>query len=87
MDAGGWVGATLAVDGGRSVVGEGCSIVLSGVERWRPAAEAGGAETECLSVESALAPQSAMEYSSGVLRGQELPVTGPTSAISYPILI
>jgi len=25
-DAGGWVGATLAVDGGRSVVGEGCSI-------------------------------------------------------------
>jgi len=37
-------------------------------------------------VESALAPQSAMEYSSGVLRGPELPVTGPTSAISYPIL-
>ena len=38
-------------------------------------------------VESALAPQSAMEYSSGVLRGPELPVTGPTSAIGYPILI
>jgi len=48
-DAGGWVGATLAVDGGRSVVRQGCSIVLSGVERWRPAAQAGGAETECSS--------------------------------------
>jgi len=48
-DTGGWVGATLAVDGGRSVVGEGCSIVLSGVERWWPAAEAGGAETQCSS--------------------------------------
>jgi len=48
-DAGGWVGATFAVDGGRSVVGERCSMVLSRVERWRPAAEAGGAETECSS--------------------------------------
>ena len=43
--------------------------------------------TPALMVESALAPPSAMEYSSGVLRGPELPVTGPTSAISYPILI
>ena len=43
--------------------------------------------TPALMVESVLAPPSAMEYSSGVLRGQELPVTGPTSAISYPILI
>ena len=43
--------------------------------------------TPALMVESALAPQSAMEYSSGLLRGPELPVTGPTSAISYPILI
>ena len=49
MDPGGWVGATLAVDGGRSVVGEGCSIVISRVERGRPAPEAGGAETECSS--------------------------------------
>ena len=48
-DTGGWVGTTVAVDGGRSVVGEGCSIVPSGVERWRPAAEAAGAETECSS--------------------------------------
>jgi len=46
MDAGGWVGATLGVDSGRSVIGRGCSIVLFGRERWRPAAEAGGAETE-----------------------------------------
>jgi len=43
--------------------------------------------TPALMVESALAPPSAMEYSSGVLRGPELRVTGPTSAISYPILI
>jgi len=43
--------------------------------------------TLALMVESALAPQSVMEYSSGGLRGPELPVTGPTSAISYPILI
>jgi len=43
--------------------------------------------TPALMVDSALAPQSTMEYSSGVLRGPELPVTGPTSAISYPILI
>jgi len=43
--------------------------------------------TPALMVKSALAPPSAMEYSSGVLRGPELPVTGPTSAISYPILI
>jgi len=43
--------------------------------------------TPALMVESALAPLSAMEYSSGVLRGPELAVTGPTSAISYPILI
>jgi len=42
--------------------------------------------TPALMVESALAPPSAMKYSSGVLRGPELPVTGPTSAISYPIL-
>ena len=43
--------------------------------------------TPALRVESALAPQSAMEYSSGILSGPELPVTGTTSAISYPILI
>ena len=43
--------------------------------------------TLALMVERALAPPSAMEYSSGVLRGPELPVTGPTSAISYPIFI
>ena len=49
-------------------------------ERWAP-------PTPALMVESSLAPPSPMEYSSGVLRGPELPVTGPTSAISYPILI
>jgi len=43
--------------------------------------------TPALMVESGLAPPSAIEYSSGVLRGPELPVTGPTSAIIYPILI
>jgi len=43
--------------------------------------------TPALMVESALAPPSAMEYSSCVLRGPELPVTGATPAISYPILI
>jgi len=43
--------------------------------------------TPALMVETALAPQPPMEYSSGVLRGTELLVTGPTSAISYPILI
>jgi len=43
--------------------------------------------TPALMVESGLAPPSAMEYSSGVLRGPALPVTGPTSAISYSILI
>jgi len=40
-----------------------------------------------LMVESVLALPSAMEYSSGVLRGPELPVTGPTSAITFQILI
>jgi len=40
-----------------------------------------------LMVESAQAPPFEMEYSSGVLRGPKLPVTGSTSAISYPILI
>jgi len=43
--------------------------------------------TPAVMVESALAPPSAMEYSSGVWRGPELPVTGPTSTISYPIFI
>jgi len=43
--------------------------------------------TPALMVESALAPPCSMEYSSGVWRGPELPVTGPTSAISYSILI
>ena len=43
--------------------------------------------TPALMAESAPAPPSAMEYSSGVLRGPELPVTGPTAAISYPLLI
>jgi len=32
------------------------------------------------------APPFAMECSSGVLRGPGLRVTGPTSAISYPVL-
>jgi len=42
---------------------------------------------QALMVESALALPFAMEYSSGVLKGPELPVTGPTSAISYPFLM
>ena len=40
-----------------------------------------------LMAESAPATLSAMEYSSGVLRGPELPGTGPRVTISYPILI
>jgi len=43
--------------------------------------------TPAVMVESTLAPPSAMAYSSGVLRGLELPVTGPTSGIGYLILI
>ena len=43
--------------------------------------------TPALIAESAPTPPSEMEYSSGVLRGSELPVTGPTVAISYPMLI
>jgi len=33
-----------------------------------------------------LGPPFVMECSSGVLRGPALPVTGPTSASSYPVL-
>ena len=43
--------------------------------------------TPALMAESTPAPPSAMEYSSGVLRGPELSVTGPTAPISYPLLI
>jgi len=43
--------------------------------------------TPALMVDSALGPPSAMGYSSGILWGPELAVTGPTSASSYPILI
>jgi len=43
--------------------------------------------TPALIVERAVAPPSVMPYSSGLLRGLELAVTGPTSAISSPILI
>ena len=43
--------------------------------------------TPALIAESAPAPPSAMEYSSCVRSGPELPVTGPIVAISYPLLI
>jgi len=60
----------------------GASQILKGLTGERRAPP-----TPALMVGSGLTSPSAMEYSSGALRGPELRVTGPISGISHPIFM